>query len=94
MSEYTPGDWQYSVLNGTDIPRTLFSVYDDEEIDIAVFEEWSGNNAEMQANARLISAAPLLLETCETVLESLPDTSQCMLMREMLKKVIAKAKGD
>lgn len=74
MSEFTKGEWSYSVLAVTQTPATLFVKQDGQEIDIAVFEKWEQDWAkeEMQANARLIADAPKtkaqrdkLLEKCK-----------------------------
>lgn len=71
MSEHTKGKWEYSTLKNTQIPATLFVNHNGDEIDIAVFEKWEQDWAkkEMEANARLIAAAPALLEACELTYE-------------------------
>ena len=48
--------------------------------------------SETMANARLIAAAPDLLEVAETVLEC--DLMDCTKCRESLRAAIAKAKGE
>ena len=54
---YTKGKWDYTVLDGTQIPATLFvTCSNGNELDVAVFEKWEMDWAkeEMQANARRI----------------------------------------
>lgn len=54
MCEYTKGKMDYSVLDGTTTPATLFINHDGDELDIAVFERWEQDWAkkEMEANAK------------------------------------------
>ena len=52
--EHTNGKLEYSVLDGTQTPATLFINHDGDELDIAVFEKWETDWAkeEMQAIAK------------------------------------------
>lgn len=59
MSNYTKGEWEVRILN-----QPVIVAVRDEPLDIAKIE-FVNNNAESLANARLIAAAPELLEACK-----------------------------
>lgn len=66
----TGGDWTYSVDSETGMAATLFSNFEGEEIDIAVFEEWDAEDSkeEMLANARFLSnAKSTILAMCDAL---------------------------
>jgi hypothetical protein len=68
---HTPGPWFYEESTSSD---NTFSIRDDAETPIADVERWNGDNdlevmAEAEANARLIAAAPKLLEVLQDFLE-------------------------
>ncbi len=61
--------------------------------------ETEGFSAEMQANARLIAAAPKLLEACKAVdaymLAAYPENMKLkMIANALVEQAIAKAKGE
>jgi hypothetical protein len=97
---HTPGPWHYTLADETSsggvygnekcvcdiIPKELQVAYDCEEVEIA------------NANARLIAAAPELLEQCklfEKVLTHLINSgdSGADLERDKLREVLAKVEG-
>ena len=73
----TAGEWTYSVLNGTKTPMTLYSDYEDDEVDIAEFEKWDSEYyaKEMIGNAEFLIHArqdiPLLCDRVEELEEEL-----------------------
>lgn len=102
---HTPGPW---VVDGDDIiARTRFGVYIAKEGDGRVAQAFSNclvtTDAECLANARLIAAAPELLEACKAVISEhaafvashaglrLTDEAACV---GMCRAAIAKAIGE
>ena len=69
----TGGDWTYSIDVETEKPCTLFSDFDGDEIDIAVFETWdaTGYDEEMLGNAQFIAHARKDLPDCTAEIERL-----------------------
>lgn len=98
---YTPGPWKLNFENSNEIVAD----FGGQDITVALAHGPAGMWGEVQyehaANARLIAAAPELLEACKFALQ------KCISLREsgdagfypeqpeeiMLKKVIAKAEG-
>lgn len=62
---HTPGPW-YPVKLGAS-PDHSWAI-DGELHEVARLPEWTDNQAEAEANARLISAAPELLDACKAAL--------------------------
>jgi len=68
MSKHTPGPWKVSIFGDIETEKT-------DEYGIAIrriaYDEGclGGGNEEDQANARLIAAAPELLEACKAVVK-------------------------
>ena len=60
MSEHTKGPWRYEPIS------TCGAVYQGSDYRMEVCRV-NGRDGEQQANARLIAAAPQLLEACEAV---------------------------
>ena len=105
--EHTKGKWEYSVLNGTQTPATLFTSQDGVEIDIAVFEKWEASwaKAEMEANARRICQCvnnfDEVVETLKSALEwhkgdkwragTVSERSQWQIQKNRYEQAIAKA---
>ena len=54
--QHTADLLMYSVLRGTENPATLYADQRGEDIDIAVFEQWPGDEAEQIANAKRLVA--------------------------------------
>ena len=95
MSKHTPGPWKYDTTKLADwYTRITHCVSISGESEIRLY----GNEAE--ANARLISAAPELLEALEALVD-MPDERSIYDISDKeidlwvkAKKVIAKAKGE
>ena len=97
MSKHTPGPW-HSVQPTFDreIMQAYFYICNDIEAKTIM------DKYEHEANARLIAAAPLLLEACEDIL--LMIESKCLIINKKLKVIdvpfvglkqaIKKAKGE
>ena len=95
MSEYTPGPWIYDAgafyakcqLNERGMTR-----------ESPIAEMLNGREDDYEANARLIAAAPELLEACELALKVLEQsgmiTRQLLDADRKLRAAIAKAKGE
>lgn len=82
-TEYTPGPWEMDECNGRieiNNVETLFTV---------ATIPWPVENKRARANARLIAAAPELLEALEDVLSSEPGPS----LNDRVRAAIAKALG-
>ena len=79
MTSHTPGPWDVypGTRAGIDTKDGSFSIvvagYDDDECGI-----WGRTNAEAEANARLIAAAPDLLEALSELLAEAEDIFVCM----------------
>jgi len=88
MNKHTPAPWK---VKGT-APSLKVTA---NEFTVATIIATSKADAETkEANARLIAAAPELLEVCETVLSALNSHQAYHKdMRPELRAVIAKAKG-
>lgn len=71
--------WSGSVITGDGVDRITIS-------------ELHGPEAEVKANARLIAAAPDLLEACKVLVELFPESEQIRGM-ESVRAAIAKAEG-
>lgn len=88
MSEHTPGPWRRSA----GIPQRIWGFY---------LEAPSGEsvNQTAEANARLIAAAPDLLEALRRIADgqwpqSIAETEGTLAMREVAKVAIERMKGD
>lgn len=79
--EHTPGEWTYSVFKDGQ-PATLFSEYEGEEIDIAMFEPWGEDNGEQLANAKRIvnehNTYPKLVAALEKIAKNEEDVRKTM----------------
>lgn len=71
MSAHTPGPWKIITLEGVD--GHLFLCHDDgtENIPPLVAKVYDHQHADAEANARLIAAAPELLEALRELLDQL-----------------------
>ena len=98
MSEHTPGPWDYvfdvSYTSGQ-YPEPDYEyarISSNKRFNIATIypdsEEW-------RANARLIAAAPQLLEACEAALNNIDlNVYDCDKIERELSEAIAAAKGE
>jgi hypothetical protein len=77
MAGHTPGPWSVVIDDSGDRPVSVPSIQAAEEYDCAIVhwdgfwqEHWQSarGNREMRANARLIAAAPDLLEALQAIL--------------------------
>jgi hypothetical protein len=69
MSKHTPGKWYV-----TDAMKDIFdgcTVICSEEVDDAIICSMGGDMAEAEANARLIAAAPTMLEALKVIFDIL-----------------------
>lgn len=93
MSKHTPGPWKVDKYIDSGKPSLSVSANGSE---VAQASSWAGDGAdEAGANARLIAAAPELLEACREAKEVLDDLP-CG-AAEALKKIdaaISKAEGN
>ncbi len=90
MSKHTKGPWTAS---GFDEEYTdQINIKGDGFYVAAAI--WMGNPGEQEANARLIAAAPELLEALEAVLQQVDDDSSYEEMRADIRAAIAKATGE
>lgn len=103
-AKHTAGSWHFSrALNGT---RGIYSRHEFKGeygenpegqclAEVRSFGKWNQPAAEIEANARLIAAAPDLLEALETIVH--PDKKGMYATPENREKAlaaIAKAKGE
>jgi hypothetical protein len=71
MSKHTPGDW---VIDQT--PERALSIFDSDSCGILIAEiAGDADHPEVEANARLIAAAPELLEALRAVVKSHDDVN-------------------
>ena len=83
---HTPGPWHPVTLGAS--PDHAWAI-DSELVEIARLSEWPDNQAEAEANARLIAAAPEMLEALQSLTH--PMASDEDLQNALA--VISKAKG-
>ncbi len=96
MNEHTPGPWNISKLATPDYAPEFGIYAGDEQRDLARVV-----NANSEANARLIAAAPELLETCRFALSCILDAEDLEEIdaeafcgtKERLRTAIAQAEG-
>ena len=93
MTEHTPGPWQ---IDQDDVRRGVFHLYAwDRDLLERRIADPDIYDARDNANARLIAAAPELLEACETTLANLaPAYASEHLVIKRLRAAIAKARGQ
>ena len=96
MTQHTPGPWELWGVEYDDVHRSSFRALR-RDID------WLGDilvdDEQGEANARLIEAAPELLDACEGLIESLTNSDHGMTKEqvdatEAADVVIAKILGD
>ena len=90
QSKHTPGPWEtFADLvwapNAKANIAAASELRDTSHVSYTRPEIGSPNNAEIRANARLIAAAPELLEACEQLHDALADILQCdsLYLREL-----------
>ena len=66
---HTPGPWTIEVDHSCDEPEFIRAQFDGEMFDIATLSNESGN---VRSNARLIAAAPDLLDALRRVMRHVP----------------------
>lgn len=79
------GRGAYCIKNGMD--------YDNSPV-ICARNEWSKREEESEANARLIAAAPDLLEACKAALYEVQGTEIHMLLDAAITKATAQREGE
>ena len=93
MASYTPGPW--GISNASEYPPEEMSVGPEDSDEVVC---WINDGVEpddvVEANARLIAAAPELLAACKMLLScSLPRDVSGMRMVDAALAAIAKAEG-
>jgi hypothetical protein len=84
MSKHTPGPWRV-VQDPTHLSLQVYGQT------LALFECWRRSDEQIElANARLVAAAPDLLEALEFVIRGVPDTWEGV---QKARAAIAKATG-
>ena len=97
MAKHTPGPWETDKMEGDFFPRVILPPREDWCKSSITINEGRGDMEECQANARLIAAAPDLLEAlrelagCLNVLN--PNRRLVKALREA-RASIAKAQGE
>ena len=95
MNKYTPGPWK---VEGT--PRRGWDIFSSAKGCYVAFDEPLREGAiSLEGDARLIAAAPELLEALECYVEKVADLNRYGVMietslRKKAEAAIAKAKGD
>lgn len=93
---HTPGRWHigtHNELDGSGDLIPVHSVYGQSGLRVAKIEAWMGAyDAEIAANARLIAAAPEMLEVLHTCLKMFSPLSNDS-VAESIRAAIAKAEG-
>lgn len=98
MTKHTQGPWHVVIEDGNPVVKSLDDFYITNTIDAAGYES---DNDTMFANARLIAAAPDMLEAMTHLLECCDEsdgaqygTMATSFIRKLLKDAIAKATGE
>ncbi len=95
MNKHTPGPWTQWAALSSDIYNIRYIDGDNSEPVATIRHPVNMHQSEALANARLIAAAPELLEACEAVLSALNShQAYDKDMRPLLRSVITKAKGE
>ena len=91
---YTSGPWYAEKIDAS--PDHSWAI-DSELVEIAKLPEWPDHQAEAEANARLIAAAPEMLEALREMLSMFGDHEQydddSAQVIAQTRQVIAKVKG-
>lgn len=88
MNKHTPGPWH--VVEGK-LTKSALEVHANSR---AICELWRRGNAKTElANARLIAAAPEMLEALQMIANELPCLDNLMSDKEIARAAIAKATG-
>lgn len=96
-TKHTPGPWAVAkAKHGVDMSHHIVAlVAPDREDRALVVHAHQGDDTQADANARLIAAAPELLEALEGLLAVSVDTSPAELLAMIAaREAIAKAKGE
>lgn len=91
MTEHTPGPWIYT--KGVGFKHYVASENGDLDFSLQELHWRDGREVPAEANARLIAAAPELLEACKEALVKCPFPVGAALFRERLQTIVAKAEG-
>lgn len=90
MNKHTPGPWEID----SEQPSTVKKFTHGNRLSIATVHGGYGEKTRRTANARLIAAAPELLEALESFPGFLAETSEGDPWLEKMRYVIAKARGE
>lgn len=89
MTKHTPGPWH--VVEGK-LTKSSLEVHANSR---AICELWRSWDSETElANARLIAAAPEMLEALQMIANELPCLDNLMSDKEIARAAIAKATGE
>lgn len=100
MAKHTPGPWTVANMDGRVFPRVYLPRGDGRGESYIVINEGRANMEECQANARLIAAAPDLLEAAKEALHTLDVQARAQsevwasAVRKPLRDAIAKAQEE
>lgn len=75
MTQHIPGPWAV-VNDGDDKEDPILHIVAEDGVVIATGLEFGLNYERCQANARLIAAAPDLLEALQTLIDALPEDGE------------------
>jgi hypothetical protein len=89
--KHTPGPWRISGTMTKYIEASLGNGWTQEIATVGPTEHDNGYGEQHRANARLIAAAPDLLEAMELIANTGMDAKQC---RDTARAAIAKATGE
>ena len=84
MTTYTPGPWTCSAQYG----RRMYTIWDAD----GNYHQMRDEAGEMDANTRLIAAAPFMLQILETIALHAPSLD-AVGIRELCDEAIARAQG-
>ena len=91
MTEHTPGPW---IINPSDPhPVNGYRIMSERFGRLAYVARWTAYQEEGAANARLIAAAPDLLEALTAIRESFKTGGGMFKAQELAEKALAKAEG-
>ena len=100
MSEHTPGPWETDRNNVHSAQiATIHHCLNNDWVEVWSPNAFAASEEEMEANARLIAAAPDLLEALQAALEydyhaAAAGSARQMVIEEKILSAIAKATGE
>ena len=99
MADYTPGPWTVEEYGDDDVPTLVIHKDSESRVCFMATPGSRGDPAKIEADARLIAAAPDLLAACKhamTIALEYDETgfAGTVVLKRMLREAITKATGE